>query len=105
MGHKDEMKDSIDFSEKTAVALKYDAEKDVAPKVIATGKGYLAQKIIDGAKKENVPIHQDASVAKSLSKLDLGESIPPELYEIVAQIMIYVDRVDDIQKIREGAYE
>lgn len=91
--------------EKTAVALKYDPDKDVAPKVIATGKGYLAKKIIENAKEENVPIHQDANVANSLSKLELGDTIPSELYEVVAQILIYVDRVDEMKKNNEESYE
>lgn len=88
---------SKEFRNKTAVALKYDMEKDTAPKIIATGKGYLADKIIETAKQENVPVHQDAEVAKSLSKLELGDNVPPELYEVVAQIMIYVDRVDGLK--------
>ena len=79
---------------KTAVALKYDVDKDTAPRIVATGKGYLAEKIIDTAKEANVPIHKDDAVARSLSKLELGDTIPPELYEVVAQILIYVDRVD-----------
>lgn len=79
---------------KTAVALKYDLEKDAAPRIVATGKGYVAEKIIDTAKEANVPVHRDDAVARTLSKLELGDTIPPELYEVVAQILIYVDRVD-----------
>lgn len=85
------------FMEKTAVALKYDSERDRAPRIVATGKGYLADKIIDVAKEEKVPIHRDDAVARTLSKLELGDTIPPELYEVVAQIMIYVDRVDGLK--------
>lgn len=99
MNHESKKKEerSEEFRNKTAVALKYDMETDAAPRIIATGKGYLADKIIETAKQENVPIHQDAAVAKSLSKLELGDNIPPELYEVVAQIMIYVDRVDGLK--------
>jgi len=82
---------------KTAVALKYDVENDAAPRIVATGKGYLAEKIIDAAKESNVPVHRDDAVARTLSKLELGDAIPPELYEVVAQILIYVDRVDSMK--------
>ena len=81
---------------KTAGALEYEAG-DKAPKVIATGQGVLAEKIIDVAQEANVPIHKDAKLARSLSILDIGEYIPPELYSIVAEILVYVDGMDRIQ--------
>ena len=83
--------------EKTAVALKYDSNADAAPRIVATGKGYVADKIIEVANQENVPVHQDDAVARTLSKLELGDAIPPELYEVVAQILIYVDGVDGLK--------
>ncbi len=81
---------------KTAVALEYEAG-DQAPKVVATGRGKLAEKIIDVAKEADVPIHKDAKLARSLSILDIGEYIPPELYSIVAEILVFVDNMDRIQ--------
>ncbi len=81
---------------KTAVALEYEAG-DKAPKVIATGRGKLAEKIIDVAQEADVPIHKDEKLARSLSVLDIGEYIPPELYSIVAEILVFVDRMDRIQ--------
>lgn len=87
---------------KTAVALEYEAG-DQAPKVIATGKGILAEKIIDVAKEANVPIHKDEKLARSLSILDIGEYIPPELYSIVAEVLVFVDGMDRIQsKLHPG---
>ena len=82
---------------KKAVALQYIPEEDSEPKVIASGKGYLAEKIIEKAVEEDVPVHNDGKLADSLSKLDIGESIPPELYKIVAEILIYVDHMDQIK--------
>lgn len=82
---------------KTAVALEYEAG-DKAPKVIATGQGILAEKIIDVAKEADVPIHKDEKLARSLSILDIGEYIPPELYSIVAEILVFVDRMDRLQE-------
>jgi flagellar biosynthesis protein len=81
---------------KTAVALSYDPD-DQAPKVIATGKGYLADKIIEKAKETDVPLHEDAKLAKTLSELALGDYIPQELYEVVAEILVFVDRMDRLK--------
>ena len=81
---------------KTAVALEYEPG-DQAPKVIATGQGAIAERIIDVAKESNVPVHKDAKLAKSLSVLDIGDYIPPELYSIVAEVLVFVDSMDRIQ--------
>ena len=85
-------------SRKEAVALKYD-NADGAPKVIAKGSGYLADRILDIAKNEDVPVYEDEQLVTDLGKLDLGESIPPELFEIVAHIYAFLDRVDAILDI------
>lgn len=82
---------------KKAVALKYEPEEDSAPKVIASGEGYLADKIIEQAITENVPVHKDEKLAQSLATLEIGECIPPELYQIVAEILVYVDNMDKIK--------
>lgn len=82
---------------KTAVALSYEAG-DMAPKILATGKGYLAEKIIEVAKEENVPIHKDEKLAGTLSKLEIGDYIPKELYGVVAEILVFVDRVESVKK-------
>jgi flagellar biosynthesis protein len=81
---------------KQAVALEYDPN-DSAPKVVAIGKGALADKIIEQAKQANVPIHKDDKLASTLSKLQIGDMIPPELYEVVAEILLFVDGMDKIK--------
>ncbi|MBR7090607.1 MAG: EscU/YscU/HrcU family type III secretion system export apparatus switch protein [Lachnospiraceae bacterium] len=81
---------------KTAVALEYDPS-DEAPRVIASGKGALADRIIEKAKESDVPIHEDDKLANTLSKLEIGDLIPPELYEVVAEILIFVDSMDKIK--------
>lgn len=83
-------------TKKQAVALEYDPS-DYAPRVIASGSGYLAEKIIDKAKDENIPIHEDEELAKTLSKLAIGDAIPPELYEVVAEILVFVDAMDKLK--------
>lgn len=81
---------------RTAVALSYDAN-ETAPKIIASGKGYLADKIINVAKEVDIPIHKDEKLAKTLSKLEIGDCIPPELYSVVSEILVFVDNLDKIK--------
>lgn len=81
---------------KQAVALEYDPN-DAAPKVVATGRGRLAERIIEQANDANVPVHKDDKLADTLSKLDIGEFIPPELYEVVAEILVFVDQMEKIR--------
>ena len=78
---------------KTAVAIAYEPG-DEAPKILATGKGEIAERIIEKAKEEDVPFYQDSKLAKTLSKLEIGDMIPPELYEVVAEILVFVDKMD-----------
>lgn len=76
-------------SEKLRVAaLKYDKDADGAPKVVAAGSGHLAQKILKLAMESGIAIYQDDSAATLLAKLEIGQEIPPELYQIVVDIYI-----------------
>ena len=92
MADKDENK-----KVKTAVALGYDPNEDGAPVVIASGKGALAEKIIEQAQENKIPVHEDSKLADTLSKLEIGEMIPPELCEVVAEILVFVDAMDRIK--------
>ena len=85
-----------DTKPKQAIALEYDPAED-APKVIASGRGLLAERIIEKAKEANVPVHRDDKLADTLSRLEVGEMIPPELYEVVAEILVFVDAMDKIR--------
>ena len=87
---------------KQAVALSYDPDAD-APTVVATGKGALAEKILEEAKQAKVPVHKDSKLADTLSRLEIGELIPPELYEVVAEILVFVDQMDRIRAKMEQA--
>ena len=82
---------------KQAIALEYDPS-DEAPRVIASGKGALAERIIEKAKEADVPIHRDDKLADTLSRLEIGDMIPPELYEVVAEILVFVDSMDKIKE-------
>lgn len=85
-----------DIKVKTAVALAYEVG-DTAPKILATGKGELAERIIEKGKESNVPLYKDNKLANTLSKLEIGEAIPPELYEVVAEILVFVDDMDRLR--------
>ena len=81
---------------KQAIALEYDADYE-APKILATGKGALADRIIEKAKEADVPLYKDHKLADTLSKLQIGDMIPPELYEVVAEILVFVDDMDKLK--------
>ncbi len=81
---------------KTAVALAYNPG-DAAPKILATGKGEVAEKIIETAKANDVPFYQDNKLADTLSRLEIGDAIPPELYDVVAEILVFVDDMDKMK--------
>lgn len=77
----------------TATALQYEAEKGGAPRVVASGQRKVAEQILAEAKKHNISIYEDTALTAALSSVNLGEEIPPELYEVVAQVLAYVYRV------------
>lgn len=87
--------------EKTAVAISYEPGEG-APKILATGKGEVADKIIEKAKENDVPLYKDNKLADTLSKLKIGDAIPPELYEVVAEILVFVDDMDRLKAKLDG---
>lgn len=82
--------------DKTAVAISYEPG-EAAPKILATGKGQVAERIIETAKENKVPTYKDNKLAGTLSKLQIGDMIPPELYEVVAEILVFVDDMDRLK--------
>jgi len=74
---------------KRAAALKYDPAKNGAPVLVASGMGYMAEKITEAAMEAGVPVYEDDSLATLLCQLKLGAQIPPELYQVVVEIYIY----------------
>lgn len=73
-----------------AVALKYNPEQDYTPVVVASGHGKVAERIINLAEENGVPVYRDDSTAAMLTMLSVGEGIPPELYQVVAGIYVKV---------------
>ncbi len=79
---------------KLAVALKHDLGKPDAPRVIASGRGYFAERIIERAEENKIPVHQDDHLALMLSKVSVPSTIPTELFEAVARVLAFVYRVN-----------
>jgi flagellar biosynthesis protein len=88
---------------KGAVALKYDPEQSAAPKVVASGKGEVANRIIETAREHDVPIYQDPDLMELLLALDTGVDIPENLYVAVAEILSFVYRMNGSTALADGA--
>jgi len=82
---------------KTA-ALKYNPEKDSAPRIVASGSGNIAEKILQKARQENIPIKEDRDLVEVLSRLNIGEEIPEELYAVIAEILSFFYKLDELKK-------
>lgn len=77
------------YNNKRAVALKYDSNKNNAPMVIASGSGYIANKVVEIAEENGVPIYKDDSLSILLSQLDVGSEIPEEMFGAIVEIYLY----------------
>lgn len=73
-----------------AAALKYDASKDSAPRVTAKGEGKTAQKILEIAKENDIPIKQDENLIELLSNVELDHEVPSEMYKAIAEVFSYI---------------
>ena len=88
------MNKTEDNKNKKAVALSYKKEEHNAPRVIAKGKGEIADSIMKVGKKSKVEIYEDKDLVEDLLKLDLYDEIPSELYETVSEIILFVYSLD-----------
>lgn len=79
---------------KKAVALRYAQETDAAPKVVAKGKGHIADRILEMARENGVPVQEDPSLVEILGQLELDQQIPSELYQVIAEILTMVYKAD-----------
>jgi flagellar biosynthesis protein len=81
--------------QRRAAALRYDAGADQAPRVVATGKGLIADRIIAEARAAGVPVRDDAALAEALAGLDLGGQVPESLYRAVAEALAWAYRLEN----------
>ncbi|MGM0409857.1 MAG: EscU/YscU/HrcU family type III secretion system export apparatus switch protein [Bacillota bacterium] len=86
----------MDKDQKKAAALEYNIEKDNAPKIVASGKGDIAKKILEKAEEENIKIEKDQDLAEILVQMEIGEEIPPELYEVIAEILAFIYNLEEL---------
>jgi flagellar biosynthesis protein len=86
-----------------AVALKYDKEKDAAPRVIAKGMRFKAEKILQIAKEAGVPVMRNVPLANALFRVDVGEEIPENLYDAVAEVLNFVYVLQQEEQERQKA--
>ena len=77
-----------------AAAMYYDPAGSAPPEILATGRGMIAEEIVNAARVHGVPLHQDPGLVEALSKLDVGTLIPRELYAVVAEVLAFVYAVD-----------
>ncbi|KGR80371.1 EscU/YscU/HrcU family type III secretion system export apparatus switch protein [Ureibacillus manganicus] len=83
------------FTRKEAIALSYDPNENSSPKVIAKGKGKIAENILENANLHNVPVFEDPNLVELLGQLDLNEAIPEDLYQAVAEVFAFIYRLDE----------
>ncbi|MCC3357488.1 EscU/YscU/HrcU family type III secretion system export apparatus switch protein [Bacillus sp. REN16] len=77
-----------------AIALSYDEKIDSEPKVVAKGKGIIAENIIEMAKAHEIPIQEDAPLVDLLEELKLNDRIPEELYQVIAEIFAFIYKME-----------
>jgi flagellar biosynthesis protein len=77
-----------------AAVIRYDRERDDLPTVVAHGKGHIAEQIIQLAKKHHVPLQEDPILVENLIDMDLGENIPPQLYGVIAEILLMIEEIE-----------
>ena len=83
-----------EIARRKAVALKYDMLQDAAPRVIAKGKGHVAEHILATAQKNSIPVYQNKTLVNMLMALEIDREIPPDLYKAIAEVMAYVYKMD-----------
>ncbi|MGL4522588.1 MAG: EscU/YscU/HrcU family type III secretion system export apparatus switch protein [Bacilli bacterium] len=85
-------------SNQKAIALRYDLHRDAAPTVVAKGSGFLAEKILAEAAKNDIPVQSDPSLVQMLSEIQINEQIPADLYNVVAEVFAYIYHIDKTAK-------
>ncbi len=88
------MSDESSVPRKKAVALKYNPEEQQAPVVVAKGQGFVAETILSKAREHGVEVQEDPSLVEVLSRLDINQEIPAEMYALVAELLSFIYRTD-----------
>ena len=86
------------LTRRKAAALRYNRPREAAPRLVAKGQGLVADRIIEVARRHGVPIREDPFLVEALSTLDLNRQIPPQLYRVVAEVLVFVYRLNEERK-------
>ncbi|MCK8059069.1 MULTISPECIES: EscU/YscU/HrcU family type III secretion system export apparatus switch protein [unclassified Fusibacter] len=84
----------MDKKERVAAALGYNRDSDQAPKLLAKGRGHIADKIIEIGQENDTPVYQDERLSKQLQHLEVGQMIPEDLYNVVAEVLVFISKMD-----------
>lgn len=97
----EEKKEKPTPGKRTAVAMRYDIEKDKAPLILASGRGAVADEILRIAEENKIPLYENRDLATLLAKLEIDTEIPPQLYVLVAEVLFFVYKLDKMAEKRE----
>ena len=86
--------DGTDAPDLEVAALRYDSGEDHAPKLVARGRGHMAQKIMELAEQHDLPVTKDPTLVSILGALDVGAEIPPDLYGVIAEVLAWAYNAD-----------
>jgi len=96
-----EKKEKQQQARRTAVAVRYDVEKDKAPLILASGRGAIADEILRVAEDNKIPLFENRDLANMLAKLEVDTEIPAQLYVLVAEVLFFVYKLDKMAEKRE----
>lgn len=91
--------------QRSAIAMRYDIEKDSAPVILAAGRGEFAEDILKVAEEHKIPFFEDKGLADLLLKLDVNTQVPQELYILVAEVLAFIFRLDQMAAKREKFFK
>jgi flagellar biosynthesis protein len=77
-----------------AAALRYDKDSNSAPQVVAAGAGLIADRIVEIAREQGLPVREDPALAEALARLELEQEIPPDLFAAVAEVLVWAYRLE-----------
>ncbi len=89
------LKKKKEINGSSAAALHYDDSRDDTPKLVARGKGEVAKRIIEMAKKNDIPLQEDSNLIGNLIDMDLGDNIPPQLYTVIAEVLLLLEEMEN----------
>ena len=97
--------DNKDKNARSAIAIRYDMEQDAAPVILAAGRGEFAEDILKIAEDHKIPFYEDKGLADLLLKLEVSTEVPQEMYSLIAEVLAFIFRLDQMASKREKFYK